>query len=129
MVDSIRVLIDDRHFPAELRHDLDAYLRAQPQVERLGAFIPHMEGSAAVLGATAGILTTVYALVPNSLKESASELVKQWVTEWIKQKFKLGAAEAGESVTLVDQYGDPCVRVEIPPVRSSKLNRNGRHSG
>jgi hypothetical protein len=116
------VLIDDREVPGELRHDLDAFLKEQPEVQRLGAFIPRMEASAfgVVVATTTGIFTTVCLLVPKSIRDIPGEIVKELVMKWAKKKFNLTENEAKETVILYDQFDRPCVRVELNTIPKSK---------
>jgi hypothetical protein len=107
--------------PGELRLDLDAFLSAQPEVDHLSAFIPRLEASAsALIAATRGVLTAVYVRIPGGVIQAAGDVVRELVVKWVMKKFEVSETSAKESVIIFDQFGKPCVRVELDSIPTSK---------
>jgi hypothetical protein len=116
------VILDDASLTEAQRNDLRAFLASQNEVTSFGAFIPELQASAGVLvSQLAGALTTVYVLIPSKAKGAAVAVLKSLVGKWL-EKHLLPVKEKSpiEYVTILDQYGRPVVKIEVPPTPKGK---------
>jgi len=116
------VILDDTSLTEAQKDDLRAFLASQKDITSFGAFIPELHASAAVLvSQLAGALTTVYVLIPPKAKGAAVDVLKSLVGKWLETHLLPEKKQSPtEYVTILDQYGKPIVKVEVPATRKGK---------
>lgn len=118
----IPIILDDTSLTEAQKNDLRVFLASQKEVSSFGALIPELHASAGVLvSELAGALTTVYVLIPPKIKGAAVEVLKSLVGKWLETHL-LPEKERSPTkyVTILDQYGKPVVKVEVPAIPKGK---------